>query len=160
MNDVFSRLDHLVERHGAEKIRTIGDGYMVAAGVPKRQPDHAAVLCELALDMIEELRHVPARNGRRVEVRIGINSGPLVAGVIGRRRYQYDLWGETVTLASRMESHGEPGRVHISEATYAHVRDRFVCESRGRIPVKGIGEIDTWYIARAPATDSDAGAIA
>jgi class 3 adenylate cyclase len=146
LNEVFSMFDGLVARHGLEKIRTIGDNYMVAAGVPVARPDHAQAVTALALDMLKGLEAIPARGGQKMAFRIGIHSGPLVAGVIGQARYQYDLWGDTVNLASRMESHGRPGRVHISPATYALIKEEFDCVGRGAIAIKGRGEMATYYV--------------
>jgi len=152
LNEVFSAFDGLVENCGLEKIRTIGDNYMVAAGVPTRRSDHAAALAQLALDMISASKDVSKLNGQRVEFRIGINSGPLVAGVIGTTKFHYDVWGDTVNVASRMESHGQPGRVHVTASTYALIKDEFVCEPRGSIEVKGKGEMETWWVtsSRSP----------
>ncbi len=146
LNEVFSVFDELVEDSGVEKLRTIGDNYMVAAGVPTRRPDHAPALARLALDMISAAQDVSKLNGQRIEFRIGINSGPLVAGVIGTTKFHYDVWGDTVNVASRMESHGEPGRIHITESTYHLIKDDFVCEPRGSIVVKGKGEMETWFV--------------
>lgn len=146
LNEVFSAFDGLVENCGVEKIRTIGDNYMVASGVPTRRADHAIGLAQLALDMISASRDVSRLNGQRIEFRIGINSGPLVAGVIGTSKFHYDVWGDTVNVASRMESHGEPGRVQISASTYELIKDEFVCEPRGPIEVKGKGKMETWFV--------------
>ncbi len=146
LNEVFSMFDRLVEQHGLEKIRTIGDNYMVAAGVPTTRPDHASAIVALALDMIEGLGRLAPRNGKRLAFRFGINSGPLVAGVIGERKFQYDLWGDTVNIASRMESEGEVGKVHISASTHALIRDAFECVCRGMRPIKGKGEMETWFV--------------
>lgn len=146
LNEVFSMFDRLAETYGVEKIRTVGDNYMVASGVPVSRPDHAQALAQLALDMIDGLRQLPARNGRRMEFRVGINSGPMVAGVIGKTKFHYDLWGDTVNVASRMESHGEVGRIQLTEATYQHLKDEFVCAPRGEIPVKGRGAMKTWFL--------------
>ena len=146
LNEVFSMFDQLVEKYGLEKIRTIGDNYMVAAGVPVPREDHPLAIAYFALDMQRGLKDIPARGGKRMSCRVGINSGPLVAGVIGKTKYQYDLWGDTVNLASRMESHGEAGKVHISASTYALIKENFDCASRGIIPIKGKGEMETWYI--------------
>jgi adenylate cyclase len=147
LNEVFLMFDQLVERYGLEKIRTIGDNYMVAAGVPLPRPDHAQVMTAFALDMLRGLEMIPARRGRKMAFRVGINSGPVVAGVIGRAKYQYDLWGDTVNLASRMESQGQPGQVQVSAATYALIKDDFDCTGRGAIPIKGKGEMETWYVS-------------
>ncbi|MCB0257213.1 MAG: adenylate/guanylate cyclase domain-containing protein [Anaerolineae bacterium] len=152
LNEVFSMFDRLAEKYGVEKIRTIGDNYMVASGVPVSRPDHAQALAQLALDMIDGLRQLPARNGRRMEFRVGINSGPMVAGVIGKTKFHYDLWGDTVNIASRMESHGEVGRVQLTEATYRMLRDDFVCVPRGEIAVKGKGAMPTWFLVGRKAS--------
>ena len=146
LNEVFSMFDELIEQHGLEKIRTIGDNYMVASGVPVPRPDHAQALALLALDMIQGLEAVPARHGQKMAFRFGIHSGPVIAGVIGRSKYQYDLWGDTVNIAARMESHGEEGKVHISDATCAYLKNDFQCVSRGVIPIKGKGEMETWFL--------------
>jgi len=119
---------------------------MVASGVPTPRPDHAQAIADLALEMIRELGMLPGRQGRQIEFRVGINSGPLVAGVIGTTKFHYDLWGDTVNIASRMESHGVPGKVHIAEGTYRLLEDEFECVPRGRVPIKGKGEMATWYL--------------
>jgi len=145
LNEVFSYFDTLAERHGAEKIRTIGDNYMVATGVPEPRPDHARALAHLALEILDYVGRYPGGD-RPLRFRIGINSGPAVAGVIGRRKFQYDLWGDTVNVASRMESQGLPGEIQISRRTYEMLGDEFVCQSRGRIEVKGKGQMETWLL--------------
>jgi guanylate cyclase len=147
LNAVFSHFDLLVERYRLEKIRTIGDSYMVAAGVPRPRPDHAHALARMALDIREYLQSDPACVERGIDFRIGINSGPVVAGVIGRKKFIYDLWGDAVNTASRMESHGEAGRIHISSATYELIKGDFHCDPRGAVQVKGKGEMQTWYLA-------------
>ena len=119
---------------------------MVAAGVPSPRSDHARALALMALDMLEAMRSDAAVGHLGLDLRIGINSGPVVAGVIGRKRFLYDLWGDAVNTASRMESHGTPGRIQITHATYELLADEFVCEPRGTIVVKGKGEIETWYL--------------
>jgi len=149
LNSVFSHFDELVETYGVEKIRTIGDSYMVAAGVPRPRPDHAQVMAAMALDMQAYVHTNPWCVKRQIDFRIGINSGPLVAGVIGRKKFTYDLWGDAVNTASRMESHGEPGRIQITAATYELIRADFICESRGKVNVKGKGEMETWYLLGA-----------
>jgi guanylate cyclase len=146
LNEAFSAFDQIVARHGAEKIRTIGDNYMVAAGVPTRRPDHAQIMARVALDMVEVQKSLTARSGRRLVFRIGINSGPLVAGVIGTAKFQYDLWGDTVNVAARMETHGEPGRIHMSDASYQLIKDDFEAECRNAIPIKGRGAMVTWFL--------------
>jgi adenylate cyclase len=151
LNDVFQCFDGLVEKYDLEKIKTIGDCYMVASGVPRPRPDHAVALVNLALDM----QAVIAERwfgGRQLAFRIGINSGPVVAGVIGRKRFIYDLWGETVNLASRMESHGRSRCVQITRSTYDVVKDSFDCEALGLMDVKGAGPTEVWHvIGRRPA---------
>jgi class 3 adenylate cyclase len=145
LNDVFSTLDHLVDELGLEKIKTIGDCYMAAAGVPDPRPDHAVGLCELALRIIE-LASSSQFGGQRVQFRIGINSGPIVAGVVGQKRFLYDLWGDAVNVASRMESHGRAGAIQITDSTHALVHHRFRCEDRGVIDVKGRGPMHVWHV--------------
>ncbi len=146
LNEVYSAVDTLVQDHGVEKIRTIGDGYMVAAGVPFPRDDHATALTSLALDMQVHFEALPPVHGHHVNFRMGINSGPVVGGVIGTYKFQYDIWGDTVNTAARMESHGVPGRIHISQATHELIKDDFVCDHRGTIDVKGKGEMDTWFV--------------
>lgn len=145
LNEVFSHFDTLVEQRGLEKIKTIGDCYMVAAGVPSQRDDHSGVLADLALEMQGYVRGREF-NGRKLAFRIGINSGPLVAGVIGHKKFIYDLWGDTVNIASRMESHGVEGFIQITEATYNLIKDNFICEPRGAIDVKGKGKMNVWYV--------------
>ena len=146
LNEIFSMFDNLVDKYGLEKIKTIGDNYMVASGVPTPRPDHAQALAHFALDMLACLKDIPPRNKKQIEFRVGINSGPLVAGVIGKRKFQYDLWGDTVNVASRMESHGEVGKVHISKASFKLLKDDFDCLPRGSIPIHGKGTMETWYL--------------
>jgi adenylate cyclase len=148
LNEVFSTFDGLVARAGAEKIKTVGDEYMVAAGVPERRDDHAEVLARLALDMQEAVRD--RRFGDRdIEVRIGINSGPVSAGVIGTAKFSYDLWGDTVNTASRMQSSGLPGKIQITSTTRALLPSGFACRSRGTIDVKGLDAMETWFLESA-----------
>jgi len=146
LDRLFGHFDTLAERYGLEKIKTIGDAYMVAAGVPDPRPDHARALALLALDMVAGVEPGGPVGDLGLELRIGINSGPVVAGVIGRKRFLYDLWGDAVNTASRMESQGTPGRIQITRATYELLRDEFVCEARGTVPVKGKGDMETWYL--------------
>ena len=146
LDHLFSHFDELAERHRLEKIKTIGDCYMVAAGVPEARPDHASALARMALDMLEAMRAEGDAGHLGLELRIGINSGPVVAGVIGRKRFLYDLWGDAVNTASRMEHYGTPGRIQITRATYELIADEFECEPRGTIPVKGKGDVETWYL--------------
>jgi adenylate cyclase len=153
LNEIFSRFDELVERHGLEKIKTIGDCYMAAAGVPNPDPDHARKAALLALDMRDLLATSALASQPAPELRIGINSGPVVAGVIGTKRFLYDLWGDAVNTASRMESHGTPGAIQITQTTYELVKNEFVCARRGTIDVKGKGPMETWYL-EAPRSDA------
>jgi adenylate cyclase len=146
LDHLFSHFDALAERYRLEKIKTIGDCYMVAAGVPIPRPDHAQALALMALDMLEAMRSSDEVGHLGLELRVGINSGPVVAGVIGRKRFLYDLWGDAVNTASRMESHGASGRIQITRATYELLADDFECEPRGTISVKGKGEMEVWYV--------------
>lgn len=154
LNDVYSDVDLMVQEHQVEKIRTIGDGYMVAAGVPFPRDDHAAALVGLAIDMQARFSELPPVHGQQVSFRIGINSGPVVGGVIGTYKFQYDIWGDTVNTAARMESHGAPGRIHISQQTYDLIKNEFECEPRGAMDIKGKGQMDTWFVDRAAGSAS------
>ena len=146
LDDLFSRFDALAERHGLEKIKTIGDCYMAAAGVPDPLPDHARRAALLALDMRDEVASWTLTDRSRLELRIGINSGPVVAGVIGTKRFLYDLYGDAVNTASRMETHSVPGQIQLTSATHDLLKDEFECRPRGTIPVKGKGQMQTWYL--------------
>ena len=146
LDRLFTHFDTLAERYGLEKIKTIGDAYMVAAGVPDPRPDHAKVLARLALDMAASMTPGGAVGDLGLELRIGMNSGPVVAGVIGRKRFLYDLWGDAVNIASRMESQGTPGRIQITVPTHQLLGAEFVCERRGTVSVKGKGDMETWYL--------------
>jgi len=145
LNEVYSSFDTLVEKYNLEKIKPIGDCYMVAAGVPRRRPDHAIILTRLALD-IREYVSQHEFCGHQLTFRVGINSGSVVAGVIGRKKFIYDLWGDAVNTASRMESHSAGGLIQITEATYDLIKDKYICESRGMIQVKGKGEMPVWFV--------------
>lgn len=146
LDDVFAKLDDLVERHGLEKIKTTGDAYMVVSGVPAPRADHAEAMADLALDMLESLGGLVDPKGRNVPVRIGIASGAVVAGVVGRRKFFYDVWGDAVNTASRMESTGEAGKIQIAPETQRLLQDRFDFEARGEIDVRGKGQMQTWYL--------------
>jgi adenylate cyclase len=147
LDRLFTSFDDLVDRYDVEKIKTIGDCYMVAAGVPRKRPDHAHALAGLALELRECARTcLPEGVGHDLRLRIGISSGPVVAGVIGRRRFLYDLWGDTVNMASRMESHGTPDDIQITRSTWELLRDDFVTEPLGLVDVKGKGAVETWRL--------------
>src|SRR5207237_5081213 len=156
LNAIFSRFDLLAETHGVEKIRTIGDNYMCVAGVPRRRADHAQALARMALGLRAYLDELRAAGEDRIDFRIGMNSGPCVGGVIGLRKFVLDIWGDSVNTASRMESHGVPGRIHLSDATYELIRDAHECEPRGPIEVKGKGPMRTWFLVgeRRPHDES------
>jgi len=149
LNEVFSFFDSLLDKYGVEKIRTIGDSYMVASGVPRGRPDHAQALAWMALEMRDYIATHTFHNGQKVSFRIGINSGSMIAGVIGRRKFVYDVWGDAVNVASRMESHGLGGAVQITQTTYDLIKDEFVCEPRGTVNVKGKGEMEVWLVISA-----------
>ena len=154
LDRLFGHFDTLAERYGLEKIKTIGDAYMLAAGVPIPRPDHARAIALVALDMVGSTAPGGPCGDLELELRIGINSGPVVAGVIGRRKFLYDLWGDAVNTASRMESGGTPSRVQVAQPMYELLKDEFELEPRGTIAVKGKGEMKTWYLlgARSPVT--------
>jgi adenylate cyclase len=153
LNEVFSFFDSLLDKYGVEKIRTIGDSYMVASGLPRGRPDHAQALAHMALEMRDYIATHTFRNGQCVSFRIGINSGSMIAGVIGRRKFVYDVWGDAVNIASRMESHGLGGAVQITQTTYELIKDEFVCEPRGTVNVKGKGEMEVWLVVSRKSED-------
>ncbi len=146
LNQIFSSFDELILRFGLEKVKTIGDAYMLVGGAPDPREDHVEAVAEMALAMREVIAQFNKEAGKELSMRIGIHTGPVVAGVIGSQKYAYDLWGSTVNTASRMESSGMPGRIHVSEATYLRLQQRYNLEERGLIMVKGIGEIKTYFL--------------
>ena len=146
LNEIFSIFDELTQKHGLEKIKTIGDAYMVAGGIPIERPDHAEAIAEMALDMLAAIKELNVKLDSNFDLRIGINSGPVVAGVIGTKKFIYDLWGNAVNTASRMESHGIPGRIQVSHYTYDLLRDKYEFEDRGEIEIKGKGEMRTYLL--------------
>jgi len=148
LNQVFSHFDVLAEKYGLEKIKTIGDAYMVAGGLPEVRPDHADACALMALDLQSVIADFEYGAVRDLKLRIGINTGPVVAGVIGSRKFIYDLWGDAVNTASRMESHGSPGQIQISGRTREMLGPRFVCEERGIIEIKGKGPMMTYLLKR------------
>jgi adenylate cyclase len=146
LNDVFTRFDNIADRRGLEKIKTIGDSYMAAAGLPVPVDDHPMRAAHTALDMIEALDRFNEETGRKLTLRVGIATGAVVAGVIGKQKFLYDLWGDVVNTASRMESHGLAGRIQVADSTRQHLSKPFVLEERGVIEVKGSGEMRTWFL--------------
>ncbi len=146
LNKVFSSFDQMVDQLGLEKIKTIGDAYMVAAGLPDPRSDHAEAIADMALEMQSAMSHFSEELGQPLQLRIGINSGIVVAGVIGQKKFIYDLWGDAVNIASRMESSAEPGGIQVTETTYHLLKDRYKLEERGRIPVKGKGQMTTFWL--------------
>ena len=146
LDRIFAGWDELADRYGVEKIKTIGDAYMVAGGLPAPREDHAEAIADLALEMGAKAERSAGESGVPLEVRIGIDTGPVVAGVIGRAKFSYDLWGDTVNTASRMESHGVPGAIQVTERAYEHLRDRYELRRRGTIEVKGKGPMTTYLL--------------
>lgn len=150
LNELFSGFDRLVDRYSVEKIQVAGDGYMLAAGVPTPRKNHALVLAQLALEMMDYVKRQKFLGGKHaIEIRIGLNSGPLIGGVIGRKKLVYALWGDMVNTASRMESHGASGKIQITRATYELIKDHFECEYIGEIDVKGKGKLEAWHLLGA-----------
>jgi class 3 adenylate cyclase/HAMP domain-containing protein len=147
LSGLMSDFDQLAQLHGVEKIKTIGDAYMAVAGLPDWRPDHAQAAVRLALDMLDAAASRKTRDGKSLQLRIGINSGPVIAGVIGIHKFAYDLWGDTVNIASRMQSHSEPGRVQVTEATHKLLKGEYECESRGTVEIKGKGAMSTYFVA-------------
>lgn len=146
LNEIFSALDTLTEQYQLEKIRTIGDNYMVAAGVPEPREDHAEAIANMALGIPEEIQKFNLRNDTQIDMRIGINTGPLIGGVVGSKKMLYDIWGDSVNTASRMESHGVPGRIQVTPSTYNKLKDLYIFEPRGVITIKGKGEMETYFL--------------
>ena len=153
LNIVFSVFDTLAEQYGVEKIKTIGDSYMVVGGLPSPRQDHAEAIANMALQMLKEVEALNREQSTRFQLRIGINSGPVVAGVIGHKKFIYDIWGDTVNIASRMESHGITGAIQVTEASYRRLQSKFSFEARGNIHIKGKGEMST-YLLTGLSSDS------
>jgi len=154
LDEIFTLFDALADERGLKKIKTLGNSYMAASGVPVPSVDHAARAAHMSLDMIEALDRFNERTASTLQVRIGIDTGRVVAGVIGRRLFLYDVWGDTVNTASRMESHGVAGRVQVSESTWRRLGEPFLLEARGALEVEGKGELKTWFLAgRNSASD-------
>ena len=146
LNGIFTAFDLIVEKHGVEKIKTIGDCYMLVGGIPLHRGDHAAAVAECALEMLDALAALKRETGTELQMRVGIHTGPVVAGVIGKIKFTYDLWGDTVNVASRMESSGQPGRIHLSEQTAEQLQGRFLLEDRGFVECKGLGAVKTFFL--------------
>jgi guanylate cyclase len=146
LDQLFGHFDELVERYELEKIKTIGDCYMAAAGIPVPREDHARALAGIGLDMLSAVSPDGPMGGLGLQLRIGINSGPVVAGVIGRKRFLYDLWGDAVNVAGRMQTQGTEGRIQVTRSTYDLLKDEFVLEPRGTIEIKGKGQMETWFL--------------
>ncbi|MDA0210607.1 MAG: adenylate/guanylate cyclase domain-containing protein [Cyanobacteria bacterium FC1] len=146
LNQIFSRFDQLAEQHQLEKIKTIGDAYMVVSGLPEPKSDHADAIASMALDMQASLDEFNAQMQQDFRIRIGIATGPVIAGVIGIKKFIYDLWGDTVNMASRMESQGIAGRIQVTEATYNRLKSKYIFESRGAIQIKGKGAMLTYLL--------------
>lgn len=146
LNEIFSSFDELTDRYCLEKIKTIGDAYMVVGGLPKPRQDHAEAIAEMALDMQEEIAKFNQKNQMKLTMRIGINTGSVIAGVIGTKKFIYDLWGDAVNTASRMESHGIPDAIQVTESTYNYLKSNYLFKPRGRILVKGKGKMNTYLL--------------
>ncbi|MHA1164256.1 MAG: adenylate/guanylate cyclase domain-containing protein [Alphaproteobacteria bacterium] len=151
LDDIITEFDDIAARHGVEKIKTIGDGYMAVSGVTVPLPDHELRLARMALELPAVIENLSEMRGMKLQIRIGMASGPVMAGVIGTMRFSYDVWGETVNLASRLESHGQPGKVHVSGEVKRALEDAFDFEPQGRIEIKGVGPLETWFL-RQPKT--------
>jgi class 3 adenylate cyclase len=146
LNGLFTRFDVAASELGIEKIKTVGDAYMAVCGLPVPVPNHAERMVRMAIRMVHITREHAMEHGVSMKLRVGINSGPVVAGVIGKSKYIYDLWGDTVNLASRMESGGIPDSVQVTRPVYEKLKDQFVFESRGEIEVKGKGHVEAWVL--------------
>jgi class 3 adenylate cyclase len=155
LNEVFSALDDIADRHGVEKIKTIGDSYMAAAGIPEPCADHAGAIAGMALEVMRVVGGMKTPGGSSLAMRIGISSGTVVSGVIGRRKFTYDLWGDAVNTASRMESNGVEGRIQVTGEVYERLKDRFVFEYRGKVDVKGKGLIPAWFLTGRKQVQAD-----
>ncbi|MBE9561541.1 MAG: response regulator [Proteobacteria bacterium] len=146
LNQIFIAFDRLTEKHGLEKIKTIGDAYMLVGGLPTQRDDHVEAVADIAIEMLDEIAWLNEQNQEDFKIRIGVHTGPVVAGVIGKHKFNYDLWGDTVNIASRMESQGIPDEIQVSEVTYQRLKDKFFLEERGLIDIKGKGKMSTYLL--------------
>ena len=153
LNDLFTRFDDSARRVGVEKIKTIGDAYMAVAGLPTPYPDHARRVVLLAMEVLRHVEEFRERTGAQLSIRVGINSGPVVAGIIGSTKFIYDLWGDTVNVASRMESHGVADRIQVTRTVYERLSKEFQFEQRGDVEVKGKGKVETWLLCDLPVAE-------
>ena len=147
LDEIFTGFDQLAEEHSLEKIKTIGDAYMIVSGLPEQRPDHIEALLDMALDMPKIVAEFNEKCGQKLQIRIGIHTGPVVAGVIGKKKFIYDIWGDTVNVASRMESHGCPGKINVSDSVYQAINCHYEFEKRDLIEVKGKGSMQTWFLS-------------
>lgn len=146
LNEIFSAFDELAAKHGLEKIKTVGDNYLVVGGLPIPRPDHAVAVAEMALEMQRAMSGFRSTRGDSIQIRMGIHTGPVVAGVIGQRKFSYDLWGETVAIAGYLEALGVPGQIQVSPQARAHLLEEFLFEERGPLTIRGLGEITTYFL--------------
>ena len=154
LDDIFSRFDLLAGKYQLEKIKTIGDAYMVVAGIPEYRADHMEAIIKMALEMLQEIEYVNDNSHQNLKIRVGIHSGSAVAGVIGRKKFIYDIWGDTVNIASRMESHGIAGKIQVSKTIYQALKGQFPFYYRGTIDIKGKGEMETYLLDITPLIKS------
>ena len=146
LNKIFSIFDELTNKHHLEKIKTIGDSYMAVAGIPQPKKNHVELAANLALDMQQSMKQLTDREGKEFQIRVGLHTGPLVAGVIGKMKFAYDVWGDTVNIASRMESHGTPGEIHVSSSVYQRLNNVYEFKKRGDVEIKGMGKMITYWL--------------
>jgi class 3 adenylate cyclase len=146
LNEIFRKFDEIIDRYGLEKIKTIGDGYMAAGGIPLESKNHALQCVKAARDMLQYIDHKNKYSKQKWRMRVGLHTGDVIAGVVGQRKFTYDLWGETVIIASRMEAAGKEGKVNISSATHKLIKDFFDCEYRGKIIAEGKGKVDMYFV--------------